>query len=141
MFARTPLLVMLLPFGTALAQQPTVTVKADKPEYRDQAKITPEQATRTALAKVPGGQVRQAELEQEHGRLVYSFDIDVPKQEGVEEVQVDARSGKVVSHVHESAAAERSETAPAHEDSSHAHGEAHHEHEDSSHKHGDSRHS
>jgi hypothetical protein len=126
MFARIPLLLMLLPFGTAFAQQPTVTVKAAKPEYRDQAKITPEQATQTALAKVPGGQVREAELEQEHGRLVYSFDIEVPKQKGVEEVQVDARSGKVVSKVHESPDAEASEAAHEHEDAQHEHGDSSH---------------
>jgi hypothetical protein len=55
--------------------------------------------------------MREAELEKEHGRLVYSFDIAAPKQSGVEEVMVDATSGKVISKKHESAAAEAKEHA------------------------------
>jgi uncharacterized membrane protein YkoI len=121
------LFFMTIPLSAALSQQPApkgsgqqppVTIKASKPEYRAQAKITPEAATRTALARVPGGRVREAELEQEHNRLVYSFDILAPDQKGVEEVQVDARSGEVVSQQHESPEAEAKEKAheKGHED-------------------------
>jgi uncharacterized membrane protein YkoI len=56
---------------------------------------------RTALARVPGGRITEAELE-EDGRLLYSFDIRVEGRSGVEEVQVDARTGEVVSIEHES---------------------------------------
>jgi hypothetical protein len=114
---RKLLILMALPFGALAAQQPSnqdsqqppVTIKAQKPEYRSQAKITSEVAVQTALARVPGGQIREGELEREHGKLVYSFDVNVPNREGVDEVQVDARSGKVVSVKHESAAAEAKE--------------------------------
>jgi uncharacterized membrane protein YkoI len=116
---RQLLVLLVLPTSAALSQQPTppqaapqepsVTVKAAKPEYRTQAKITPEVATANALARVPGGRVEEAELEKEHGRLVYSFDIHNPKHKGVDEVQVDARSGKVVSLKHESPEAEARE--------------------------------
>jgi peptidase YpeB-like protein len=125
-----PILFFLaLPFSAALAQQPAaqapgqqppVTIKASKPEYRTQAKITPEAATQTALARVPRGRVREAELEKEHDRLVYSFDIEVPNGSGVEEVQVDAQSGTVVSQKHESPESEAREKKKEHE----------HEHED-----------
>ena len=47
--------------------------------------------------------------------MVYSFDVLVPNRKGVEEVQVDARSGKVVSVKHESPAAEAKEHAGEHD--------------------------
>ncbi len=72
-------------------------------------KISKEAATRTALAVVPGGRVQTAELETEHQRLVWSFDIKVPGKPGIEEVQVSAITGKVVVHEHESPAKEAAE--------------------------------
>ena len=41
-------------------------------------KITMEQARATALKKAPG-KVKSAELENEHGKLIYSFDIATSK--------------------------------------------------------------
>ncbi len=72
-------------------------------------KISKEAATRAALAVVPGGRVQTAELETEHQRLVWSFDIKVPGKPGIEEVQVSAITGKVVVHEHESPAKETAE--------------------------------
>lgn len=69
-----------------------------------QAKVTETQARATALAKVPGGIVQSAELEKEHGKLVWSFDINEPKSPTVIEVQVDAKTGLVVSTKTESPA-------------------------------------
>jgi hypothetical protein len=116
------LFLTVLPFGALAAQQPSsqaggqpgVTIKAEKPEYSSQAKITSQVAVDSALARVPGGQIHEGELEKEHGRLVYSFDVLVPHRKGVKEVQVDARSGKVVSVKHESPAAEAKEHASEH---------------------------
>jgi hypothetical protein len=62
-----------------------------------------------ALAVVPSGRVRSAELEREHGRLIYSFDIQVPGRAGIEEVQISALTGRLISRRHESPAAERRE--------------------------------
>ena len=111
---RKLLFLTALPFGVVVAQQQGVTIKAEKPEYSSQAKITSQVAVDSALARVPGGQIREGELEREHGRLVYSFDVLVPHRKGVQEVQVDARSGKVVSVKHESPAAEAKEHAGEH---------------------------
>jgi uncharacterized membrane protein YkoI len=36
-------------------------------------------------------------LEKEHGKLIWSFDIAMPKSKSITEVQVDALSGKIVS--------------------------------------------
>lgn len=72
-------------------------------------KITREQASVAALAKVGKGVIKSAELEKEHGRLVWSFDIARPSAPGVTEVQVDAVTGKIVSVERESAAKEAKE--------------------------------
>jgi uncharacterized membrane protein YkoI len=64
-----------------------------------QAKITMEQARETALKRAPGN-VEGSELEREHGKLVYSFDIRNSKGT-IDEVQVSAITGKVVRVEHE----------------------------------------
>jgi len=73
-----------------------------------EAKISEPKARKIALARVPGN-VRSEELEREHHRIVYSYDIEQPGKPGVEEVQVDAKSGKIVSVKHESDKAEERE--------------------------------
>jgi uncharacterized membrane protein YkoI len=78
-------------------------------QMRRQARVTEAQARRTALAAVRRGRVKSHELEREHGRLVYSYDITVPGRSGIEEVTVDAVTGRIVTHEHESPAAERRE--------------------------------
>jgi hypothetical protein len=72
-------------------------------------KVSMKKARATALARVPGGSVRSSELEHEKGKLVYSFDIAVAGKTGIDEVLVNAISGKVISVKHETPAAERQE--------------------------------
>jgi uncharacterized membrane protein YkoI len=62
-----------------------------------QAKITRNEAEHIALAKVPNGRTSGGELEREHGHLVWSFDISQAGVRDITEVQVDAKSGKIVS--------------------------------------------
>jgi Peptidase propeptide and YPEB domain len=61
------------------------------------ARITRTQAEHIALAKVPHGRISAAELEREHGKLIWSFDIAKPGTRDISEVQVDAKSGQIVS--------------------------------------------
>lgn len=75
-----------------------------------QVRISMQSARASALALVPHGRIKSAELEREHGRLIYSFDIEAPDRPGVEEVQISALTGRLVSRRHESPAAERRET-------------------------------
>jgi uncharacterized membrane protein YkoI len=57
--------------------------------------ITKAQASAIALEKAHG-KILSAELEREHGHLVWSFDIQTaPKK--ITEVQVDAKNGKIVA--------------------------------------------
>ncbi len=76
-----------------------------------QAAISQEVAARTALEKIPGGKIQSAELERERGRLVWSFDITIPGSPNVAEIQVDARSGKIVSNRIETPAEQAREAA------------------------------
>lgn len=74
-----------------------------------EAKVTETQAQATALAKVPHGIVKSSELEREHGRLIWSFDVAQASMKGVTEVQVDAKTGKIVSVKKETPAQEAKE--------------------------------
>jgi len=61
------------------------------------AKISKEEAQATALAQVPGGTVKESELEKEHGKWIWSFDITIPGSKDIKEVAVDAHTGTVIS--------------------------------------------
>jgi uncharacterized membrane protein YkoI len=78
--------------GVALADSPASDAAAPA-----KAKISRAAAERTALAQVPHGKVQSAELEREHGRLIWSFDIALADSRDIKEVQVDANSGAVVA--------------------------------------------
>jgi len=73
------------------------------------AKITEEAAAATAQKRVPKGTIQAVELERENKKLIYSFELKVPGRSGVEEVNVDAITGKVVAAEHESPVAEKKE--------------------------------
>jgi len=87
----------------------TASFAADDPKLVAEAKIKETDARATALAEVKNGTVRSEELEREHGHLIYSYDIAVPGKSGIDEVNVDAMTGKVVAKTHEGPTAERKE--------------------------------
>ena len=97
------LLAMVVFASLAVAQ------KSTQAHLQREAKITREQATKTALARVPNGTVKETELEREKGKLIWSFDIARPGTKDITEVQVDAKTGEVVSVEQESAKAEAAE--------------------------------
>jgi len=105
---RAALLVLLLAAPLAARAQ-SLPVKEAKPGLLALARITPDSATRIAQARLPKAKVRKAEIEVEDGHLIYSFDMKVPGKAGIEEVQVDAKTGKVLGVEHEDAAAEARE--------------------------------
>ena len=83
---------------------------SNETKLASRAKITRAQAEATALKKAPGGTLKEAELEEEHGKLVWSFDIAHPGTRNLTEVHVDAITGKVIAteietHEHEAAEA------------------------------------
>ena len=95
----------------APAAQATMKVKEESAGLAAQATVSADSAQKVALSQVPHGRVREAEIEQNKGTLVYSYDIKAPGKSGVDEVLVDAKTGAVVSKTHETAAAEAKEMA------------------------------
>ena len=88
-----------------------VKLKEEKAGLLAKAKVTDAAARQAALAKVPGGSIVQAEIEEEKGKLIFSYDVKVAGADGIQEVAVDARTGAVLSIEHESAADEAREEA------------------------------
>lgn len=84
---------------------------ASQAKLAAEAKISEADARTTALAKVPDGTVSSSELEKEHGKLIWSFDIAKAGSKNITEVQVDAKTGKVVSTKTETPSSERKEAA------------------------------
>lgn len=98
-----------------------VSSKLNDAQMKKLAKVNLPAAQATAIQSVGKAnldRVVSKELEVEDGCLLYSFDLRLRSKEGIDEVQVDAVSGKVISQKHETAAdeaAEKSEDAkPAH---------------------------
>lgn len=74
-----------------------------------EAKVSLESASASALARVPGGTIKSHELEREHGRLIWSFDITKQKTRNIAEVQVDAKTGAIVAQTTETPRQQRKE--------------------------------
>jgi uncharacterized membrane protein YkoI len=107
-----PFAVSLIALAIASPSHAQATYKRELPDsLASKTKVTEEAAAKTALAKVPNGSIESVELEREKGKLLYSYDIKVPGKKGVQEVHVDAMTGKLLSSVHESEETEKKEAA------------------------------
>jgi hypothetical protein len=85
--------------------------KASQAELMAKAKVSKETAQQTALAKVPNGTIKDGEIENENGKLQWSFDVATPGSTDITEVNIDAMTGDVISVNKESAADEAKEAA------------------------------
>ena len=110
-FRSTLVLAALTSLTTVAGAQATTTMKEETPGLLAQAKISPEAARTTALARVKGGTIKEEEIEKEDGKLVYAFDLKVAGKSGIEEVLIDAVTGMIVSVHHESVKEEAAEAA------------------------------
>jgi hypothetical protein len=86
-----------------------MTKEKREAKLQAEAKVSKADAEKAALAKVPGGTIKEAELEKEKGKLIWSFDISISGSNDIKEVQVDAKTGEVVSVETETAATEAKE--------------------------------
>ena len=100
-------LILALAFSVAAGDK-----KSSQKQLAKEARITMKEARATALKEVPGGKIKEAELERENRQLIYSFDIST--KAGIKEVQVDARTGKVVKVETETKEQEAKEKAAEH---------------------------
>ena len=107
------LVCTLLAFGLLAGGVVTPVFAADKKtkqaKLEAKAIIPKAEAEKIALAKVKDGTIVQAELEKEHGKLIWSFDIATPGTKDITEVQVNAKTGKVVTVETETPAAQEKE--------------------------------
>jgi uncharacterized membrane protein YkoI len=107
--AKTPTAKMATTKATTAKRRVAAKKAESQSSLKKEAKIPEATARATALKEVPNGKVKSSELERENGKLVYSFDIAAPGKTGVEEVNVDAIDGSVVSQQHETAKYEKKE--------------------------------
>ena len=109
--AKTVLIAMLaVVVGVPALAAQGVKVEEAKPGLLKKATITSEAAIATAQAKLPNAKLKAAEIEQENGKLIYSFDFETAGKTGIDEVNINAPTGKQVGKVqHESPASEKKE--------------------------------
>ena len=83
---------------------------AEQAKLQKEAKISMDEAKDIALKHVTkGSKIESSELEREHGKLIYSFDIREQGRKDVTEVNIDAINGKLVAKQHENAKSEAAE--------------------------------
>jgi uncharacterized membrane protein YkoI len=88
------------------------TYKRDIPDsLAKQAKIAEGAAAATAQARFPKAKIEGVELERENGKLMYSYDMKTEGKSGIDEVNVNAITGKIIAVSHESPATEKKEAA------------------------------
>jgi uncharacterized membrane protein YkoI len=97
--------------SVAGAQQDTKAQKKaeTQAQLQKEAKFSMADARAMALRTVPHSTIQAGEIEREGGKLIYSFDMKVAGKSGIDEVNIDAISGKLISNQHETPAAERAE--------------------------------
>ena len=87
---------------------------SDNNEAIHTSKITKTRAERIALAKMPGGRIRSAELETARGRHFWSVYIAKPGSKNAKEIRVDAVSGQILAVQTERPEDQAEEPAKAH---------------------------
>jgi uncharacterized membrane protein YkoI len=105
-----PLAAIALAAAGAGAQAPRHHKKTEtQVELQKEAKMTMADARAMALREVPNSTIKDGEIEREGGKLIYSFDMKVAGKTGIDEVNIDAVTGKLVSHQHETPKDEKAE--------------------------------
>ena len=103
-----PLVALALSATVAGAQTPKHHRKVEtEAELQKEAKMTMADARAVALKEVPGATIQAGEIEREGGKLIYSFDMKTAGKSGIDEVNIDAMTGKLVSRQHETPKDER----------------------------------
>jgi uncharacterized membrane protein YkoI len=75
-----------------------------------QTRITEDSARAIAQRRIPRGVVQKLEVERERGHLIYSWELKIPGHPGIEEVNVDALTGRIIGVEHEADQPARADT-------------------------------
>ena len=89
--------IVVVTLGVVLSLTAWISAAPSESELMKRAKIDKKHAEKIALGQVPNGRFASEEIEQENGKLVWSFDIAKTGTKTITEVQVDAMTGKIVS--------------------------------------------
>jgi hypothetical protein len=92
----------------AQAAKPKKVVETEA-QLQKEAKMTMADARALALKTVPNATIQAGEIEREGGKLIYSFDMKTPGKSGIDEVNIDAMTSKVISKAHETPKDEKAE--------------------------------
>jgi hypothetical protein len=106
-----PALLLRGPAGALAGPAAKVRVKEERPGLLARARVEPQAAAAIAQTKLPKAREVSAELEEENGRLIYTFDFKTKGKSGTDEVNVDATTGEITAVEHESPSAEAKESA------------------------------
>lgn len=95
--------------GLASAQQhPSRAYRREVPApLLHRTRISEDSARAIAMARMPGARVQALELENEHGLLIWSWELKIEGTPGIEEVNVNALDGTIVGVEHENPAPAR----------------------------------
>ena len=94
------LAALLMGAASLPAQAPKI--KESKPGLLMKAKISADSAIARAQAKLPKAKFAAGEISEKGGKLTYSFEFKTDGKSGIDEVSVDAMTGKVGKLGHES---------------------------------------
>ena len=84
----------------AFAQQPTYKREVSAALLR-RAKVSEDSALKIAQARIVGGKVQAVELENENGKLIWSWEFTIAGRPGIYECNVDALDAHIVGVEHE----------------------------------------
>jgi hypothetical protein len=73
------------------------------------AAVAGAQQVASAQGTAPNATIQTGEIEREGGKLIYSFDMKVAGKAGIDEVNIDAMTGKVLGNQHETPKDEHAE--------------------------------
>jgi len=62
-----------------------------------QASVTRSEARTIALSQIQDGKILHTDLRKEHGKIIWFFDVSRPGTKKITAVQVDAKSGNILS--------------------------------------------
>jgi hypothetical protein len=92
-----PETTMICLLATALLGAIACGCATSQARLEAQAKVSRSEAEKIALARVTGGTIKEGELEEERGKLVWSFEIATPGTADITEILVNAITGEVVA--------------------------------------------
>jgi len=91
-----------LAFGQGSARPSRPAYKREVPAaLLHHAKVSEDSSLKVASARIPGGAVQSVELENENGKLIWSWEFTLAGRPGVYECNVNAADGSIVGVEHE----------------------------------------